>query len=54
MAPILPGSLLTTADQPGHAMAATDRDRAFGAILGKALRGLPTGHGLIPILVSLQ
>jgi len=34
--PIKVGDLLTTSDVPGHAMAATDRDRAFGAILGKA------------------
>jgi len=48
------GSLLTTSSTPGHAMKATDRDRAFGAVIGKALAGLESGRGLIPILVALQ
>jgi hypothetical protein len=52
--PVRPGSLLTTAECPGHAMAAVDRARAFGAVLGKALQGLESGRGLIPILVALQ
>ena len=53
-APINVGSLLTTSSLPGHAMVATDRDRAFGAILGKALAPLTTGVGMMPVLVSLQ
>ena len=48
------GDLLTTSDTPGHAMKAGDPTQAFGAVVGKALRGLPAGQGLIPILVSLQ
>ena len=52
--PIATGDLLTTAPTPGHAMRAVDRDRAFGAVLGKALAPLPNGRGLIPILVCLQ
>jgi hypothetical protein len=48
------GDLLTTAEQPGCAMVASDRDRAFGAVLGKALAPLSDGLGLIPILVALQ
>jgi hypothetical protein len=48
------GTLLTTSSVPGHAMAATDRDRAFGAVLGKALTGLDRGRGLLPVLVALQ
>jgi hypothetical protein len=48
------GSLLTTSSTPGHAMKATDKDRAFGAVIGKALAGLESGRGLIPILVALQ
>jgi hypothetical protein len=52
--PIRVGDLLTTADTPGCAMTATDPQRAFGAILGKALRPLEFGQGLIPILVTLQ
>jgi hypothetical protein len=53
-APIDIGDLLTTSAMPGHAMRASDRDRAFGAVLGKALGRLPSGRGLIPILVCLQ
>jgi hypothetical protein len=53
-APIRIGSLLTTSSLPGHAMAATDRERAFGAVLGKALAPLATGIGIVPVLVSLQ
>jgi len=37
-----------------HAMKARDPARAFGAVLGKALRPLQAGTGLIPILVALQ
>jgi hypothetical protein len=32
------GDLLTTSATPGHAMRTTDRARAFGAVIGKALR----------------
>jgi hypothetical protein len=35
-------------------MKASDRDRAFGAVLGKALRSLDQGCALIPILVTLK
>jgi hypothetical protein len=52
--PIVLGDLLTTSDRPGHAMKAADRERAFGAVLGKALRPLSSGQGLIPVLVALQ
>ena len=48
------GDLLTASSTPGHAMKATDPRRAFGAVIGKALRPLRTGTGLIPILVTLQ
>lgn len=52
---IKPGDLLTTSDIPGHAMKVTDRDRAQGAILGKAMTALPEGErGLVLVLVSLQ
>ncbi len=53
-APIEVGDLLTTAPTPGHAMKATDPMKAFGAVIGKALRSLETGQGLIPVLVTLQ
>ena len=48
------GDLLTTAGTPGHAMKAADPQRAFGAVIGKALAPLAEGRGLIPILVALQ
>lgn len=48
------GDLLTTSSTPGHAMKAADPLRAFGAVIGKALRPLRGGRGLIPILVALQ
>jgi hypothetical protein len=52
--PITVGDLLCTSPLPGHAMAALDPQRAFGAVLGKALRPLAAGLGLIPVLVALQ
>lgn len=48
------GDLLTTSATPGHAMRAVERDRAFGAVLGKALAPLPAGRALVPVLVALQ
>jgi hypothetical protein len=48
------GDLLTSSQTPGHAMRASEGNRAFGAILGKALRPFRGGRGLIPILVALQ
>lgn len=51
---IEPGDLLTTSDTPGHAMKAADRDRAFGATIGKAMSSLKEGQGLVLVLVSLQ
>ena len=53
-APIVAGDLLTTSVVPGHAMRIGDRDRATGAVLGKALGSLRSGRGLIPVLVTLQ
>jgi len=52
--PIQVGDLLTTSSVPGHAMKATDRDKAFGAILGKALQGFDGETGTIMVLVTLQ
>ncbi|MHC4086149.1 MAG: hypothetical protein ACYSWZ_14315 [Planctomycetota bacterium] len=49
------GDLLTTSALPGHAMKATDYDRARGAILGKAMQKLQKGQkGQILVLVTLQ
>jgi hypothetical protein len=52
--PIEVGDLLTTSPTPGHAMKADDPRKAFGAIIGKALRPVAEGQGLVPILVALQ
>ena len=52
--PIEVGDLLTTSPTAGHAMKVTDPIRALGSVVGKALRGLEEGQGLIPILVALQ
>ena len=52
--PIEVGDLLTTSPTLGHAMKASDPLKAFGAVLGKALRPLKEGQGLVPILVALQ
>jgi hypothetical protein len=48
------GDLLTTSATPGHAMKAVERDRALGAVLGKAMGSLRAGCGLVPVLVTLQ
>jgi hypothetical protein len=52
--PIAVGDLLTTSERPGFGMKAGDSTRAFGAVIGKALRPLRSGQGMIPILVALQ
>jgi hypothetical protein len=54
LSPIAVGDLLTTSTTPGHAMKASDRTKAFGAIIGKALGPLPAGRALVPILVAMQ
>jgi hypothetical protein len=48
------GDLLTTSNEPGEAMRASDASRSTGAILGKAMTTLEHGHGLVLVLVSLQ
>ena len=53
-AAVQPGDLLTTSNTPGHAMKVTDHDKAQGAIIGKAMTGLPEGKGLVLVLVTLQ
>jgi hypothetical protein len=53
-APIAVGDLLTTSARPGFGMKATDSAQAFGAVIGKALKPLSSGQGMIPILVALQ
>jgi hypothetical protein len=52
---IAPGDLLTSAETPGHAMKAADRERSHGAVLGKAMTALSQGErGLVLVLVNLQ
>lgn len=52
---IEPGDLLTTAETPGHAMKAADRDRRQGAVIGKAMTGLAAGEkGLVLVLIQAQ
>ena len=52
--PIEVGDLLTSSQTPGHAMKAIEAAKAFGSVIGKALRPLAGGKGLIPILIALQ
>jgi len=54
IAPIESGDLLTTSPIRGYAMKANDPFQAFGAVIGKALRSVKNGKGLIPILVILK
>jgi len=48
------GDLLTTSDTPGHLMKAADRDKAQGAVIGKAMSVLEEGKGLVLVLVMPQ
>src|SRR5215469_2844119 len=52
--PIAVGDMLTTSPTPGHAMKAADPQKAFGAVIGKALDKFEGGVGMVRILVSLQ
>ena len=54
LAPIAIGDLLTASATPGHAMKVVDATAAVGTVIGKALRPLARGCGLIPILVALR
>lgn len=47
------GDLLTTSPVAGHAMKAGDPRKSCGAIIGKAMRPLESGQGLIPIVIAL-
>jgi hypothetical protein len=53
-APIEIGDLLTTSPTRGHAMKASDSLKAFGTVIGKALRPVREAQNLIPILITLQ
>jgi hypothetical protein len=52
--PIVRGDLLVTSSKSGYAMRGTDRNRMLGAVVGKALESLPSGNGVIQVLVTLQ
>jgi hypothetical protein len=52
--PIRPGDLLTSSSIPGHCRRITEPARAFGAVIGKALTALSSGHGLVRVLVSTR
>ena len=55
MAGVEPGDMLTTSSTLGLAMRATERERAYGAILGKAMSRLPRGEtGEVLVLVDQQ
>jgi hypothetical protein len=51
---VRPGDLLTTSSTEGVAMKATDTERSFGAVLGKAMTPLEGESGLVLVLVNLQ
>jgi hypothetical protein len=48
------GDLMTTSPTPGCAMRTCDPERAFGAVIGKALTPLSEGTGLVDMLIALQ
>jgi hypothetical protein len=51
---IQPGDLLVASTHAGYAMKATDSARAANAVIGKALGGLETGTGVVPVMVTLK
>jgi hypothetical protein len=51
---IRPGDLLTTSEDEGLAMRATDPERSHGAVIGKAMSSLDAGTGLVLVLVNLH
>jgi len=51
---IAPGDMLTTSDVVGYAMKATDKEKSFGTIIGKAMSSLEKGEGIVLMLVNLQ
>lgn len=50
---VKPGDLLTSSDKAGYAMAVTDRDKAFGAVIGKALSNVDS-EGLVLMQVMMH
>jgi len=52
--PIKIGDLITTSEIPGYGMKASNSNKSFGTVVGKAMTPLESGKGLVLILVSLQ
>lgn len=52
--PIEVGDMLVTSSTPGRAMKATDSEKSFGAVIGKAMETMPDGNGTIRVLVTLR
>jgi hypothetical protein len=52
--PVKAGDLLTTSSTPGHAMKVSRHEEANGAVIGKAMSSLPSGRGMVLVLVGLQ
>ncbi len=52
--PIQVGDMLTPSNTAGYAMKVTDHGQAQGSIIGKAMTELPSGQGLVLVLVTLQ
>lgn len=52
--PIEVGDLLVTSSTPGMAMKGSDASRLMGTVIGKALQALPSGNGVIPVLIMLR
>lgn len=50
---IVPGDLITTSSSPGIAMKASDRGKAYGSIIGKAMTHADE-NGFVLVLVNLQ
>ncbi|MFN0136711.1 MAG: hypothetical protein ACKVS9_11425 [Phycisphaerae bacterium] len=49
------GVMMTTSDRRGYAMSVVDREKAAGAIIGKAMTELAQGQeGMVLVLVNLQ
>ncbi|MDA3898973.1 MAG: discoidin domain-containing protein [Spirochaetes bacterium] len=53
--PIVPGDLIVTSDTPGCAMKGTiDSFEKIGTVIGKALEGIESGTGVIPVFLTHQ
>lgn len=48
------GDFITSSDKAGYAMKSTNRHKAYGSVIGKALTSLEKGEGYVLVLVGLQ